>query len=309
MTKCNKINLNGVFVPIITPFESNTENVEFNYLIENIRKLNSTKVSGYMPLGSNGEFKSISDDEALSTIKVIRENMSSDKILLAGTGRESSKSTIEFTKKAADLGIDAAFVLTPHYFANKMDDSALIKFYYTVADQSPVSLMIYSAPGFASNVSISPNAVHELSQHENIIGMKDTSNLDISSYIKASSKANQFSVLAGSLNKFLKALKLGATGGVLSAANFMPDLCCKLYELYVHGESLKADNLSDLLIKLNKEVSGKYGVPGVKTAMNLTGYHGGMPRSPLCGLEECHINELKEILFNGINEMENITNK
>ncbi|MDR0877874.1 MAG: dihydrodipicolinate synthase family protein [Treponema sp.] len=290
-----KEKLTGVYPPIMSPFAENGK-LELGDLAFNIEKMNSTGVRGYMPLGSNGEFRSLSDEEALEVLKTIVKVKGPDKVLMAGTGRESAYSTIEFTKKAAGVGADFASVLTPHYYVKKMNDEALIKYFSQVADASPIPILIYCAPGFAAGVIISPAAISELAKHPNIVGMKDTSKEDIAGYIKAVPKDSGFYVLAGSITKFLTGLKNGAIGGVLSISNYFPEQCCEVQTLFQAGKLDEAEKLSAKLISLTDRATGKHSVSGVKAAMNLVGYKGGYPRVPVLPLKPAELEELKSIL-------------
>lgn len=287
-----KEKLSGIFPPLMTPF-LNDEEVAYDKLKENVLKYNETELKGYMPLGSNGEFRSLTEEESLKILDVVVKSKSKDKTLMAGTARESAKATIEFTKKAADKGIDFASILTPHYFAKKMTDEALIKHFIKIADNSPVPILLYNAPKFAAGVLISINALKELAQHPNIVGMKDTSKEDITEYIKAVPKGTEFYVMAGTISKFYTALKNGSIGAVLSMANYLPELCCKLRKLYMEGKIEESKKFNDRLCNLNKKISGKTGVAGVKGAMDLLGYYGGYPRIPLIGLNEEQKRELR----------------
>lgn len=289
-----KERLDGVFPPVMTPFVGGK--IDFPGLTSNIEKMNVTRMRGYMPLGSNGEFRSLTDDEALSVLKVIIGTKAADKTLMAGTGRESAYATIEFTKRVADLGADFASVLTPHYYAKKMTDEALIRFFTEVADESPIPILMYCAPGFAAGVVITPKAVSELARHPNIVGMKDTSKEDIAGYVKAVPSGAEFHVLAGTVTKFLYGLQSGAVGGVLSMANYFPELCCELQDLFNAGKTAEAEKMSARLVSLNEKTTGKHGVAGVKAAMNLLGYAGGEPRVPLLPLKAEELDELRGIL-------------
>lgn len=285
--------LTGVFPPLTTPFVNQL--VDYEKLAENIHKMNETKLKGYMPLGSNGEFKSLTDDEALKVIEVVMKHKSKEKTLIAGTGRESAYATVEFTKKVADLGADFASVVTPHYYAKKMNNEALIRFYTEVGDSSPIPILIYNVPGYAGGVTVSAEVISVLAQHPNIVGMKDTSKEDIANYINAVHNGNEFYVLAGSISKFYDGLINGAIGGVLSIADYLPEKCCEIQELFMTGKRREAKELNDHLRSLSKEVSSKYGVAGVKAAMDLLGYNGMDPRIPLMMLSENEVKELKSI--------------
>jgi len=289
-----KEKLEGVFPPVMTPFVGGK--IDFRKLTANIEKMNPTRLRGYMPLGSNGEFRSLTDDEALSVVKIIAGAKDPDKTLMVGTGRESAYATIEFTKRAADLGIDFASVLTPHYYAKKMTDLALVRFFTEVADNSPVPILMYCAPGFAAGVVLSPRAVSELASHPNIVGMKDTSKEDIAAYVRAVPAGAEFYILAGSVTKFYYGLQSGAIGGVLSMANYFPELCCELQDLFNAGKMDEAEKLSARLVRLNEKITGKYGVAGVKAAMDLLGYYGMEPRIPLLPLTEAEREELQTVL-------------
>ncbi len=289
-----KDTLAGVFPPVMTPFQGGK--IDFAGLEANILRMNGTRLRGYMPLGSNGEFRSLTDEEALKVVRLIADRKAADKTLMVGTGRESAYATIEFTKKAADQGAEFASVLTPHYYAKKMDDQALIRFFTQVADASPVPVLMYCAPGFAAGVILSPAAVAELARHPNILGMKDTSQEDIAGYVKAVPPGAEFHVLAGSVTKFLYGLRNGAVGGVLSMANYFPELCCELQDLFMEGKTAEAEKLSSRLVALNARTTGKHGVAGVKGAMNLLGYAGGEPRVPLLPLGPGEMEELRAVL-------------
>jgi 4-hydroxy-2-oxoglutarate aldolase len=292
-----KEKLSGIFPPVMTPF--NAGKIDYDGLAFNIKRMNGIKLRGYMPLGSNGEFRSLTDDESVEVLKVINKNRTKDKILMAGTGRESAYATIEFTKKAADVGVDFASIISPHYYAKKMTDEALIRYFTEVADASPVPILMYCAPGFAAGVIISVKAVSELAQHPNIVGMKDTSKEDIASYVEAVPAGAEFYVLAGSITKFLYGLQSGAVGGVLSLANYFPELCCNLQSLFQEGKMDEAEALNRCLLALNENTSAKSGVAGVKAAMNLLGWKGGEPRVPLLPLSSADIESLRTVLKSG----------
>ena len=162
--------LSGVFVPAVTPFIN--DEVQFDKLEKNIKKLNETSISVYLALGSNGENKSLTYDEKLKVLETFVNNKS-DKVIMAGTGCESTKETISFSKDAAKLGVDFVSVLTPSYFAKQMKDEILIDYYTEIAENSVVPVLIYNAPGFAGGVKVSPKVAGKLAVHENIVGMKD----------------------------------------------------------------------------------------------------------------------------------------
>lgn len=289
-----KEKLSGIYPPIMTPFIG--QEVAYDKLAENIQKYNDTSLTGYMPLGSNGEFRSLTEEESLMVLDTVYKNKAKNKRLMAGTQRESAKATIEFTKKAADKGIEFASVLSPHYFPKKMTDTALLKFFTEIADKSPVPILLYNSPGFSGGVVISPETVGILSRHPNIVGMKDGTKENMSVYVSAIPKDAKFYILAGTISKFYTGLLEGGVGGVLSMANFLPELCCELYRLYLEKDTEGGMKMHERLCALNNLLGGKYGIAGVKGAMDFLGYFGGDPRIPLLPLTDLELAELKNNL-------------
>ena len=290
-----KERLSGVFPPCMTIFDER-ENVAYDRIAKNIERYNQTKLKGYMPLGSNGEFRSLNDEESIKVIAVYQKYRAKDKTLIAGVARESAKITIEFIKQIADKGVDFATILPPYYFVSFMTDDALMKYYVTIADRSPIPIMMYNAPKFAAGLTYSTHLVSALAAHPNIAGLKDTSKEDISLYVNAVPRGANYYVLAGTIEKFYQGLLVGAIGGVLSLANYLPALCCKLQELYASGNLEEAQKIDVYARQLSKNAAGKYGVAGVKAAMDLLGYFGGNPRIPVLPMNEEAKAELKAVL-------------
>ncbi len=289
--KSVKEKLSGIFAPVVTPFRG--DDLLLDSLRDNLQKLNETALAGYLALGSNGEFSSLTTDEQWQVVEVFCREKGS-KVVMAGTACESTRETIEKSKKAADKGCDFVSVLTPHYFAKRMTDDILIDYYEAIADACPVPTLIYNAPGFAGGVNISPKAVARLAKHENIVGMKDSSATGPGRYLIAVDPSSEFHVLAGSANFFFPSMLLGASGGVLSLANVFPAACCDLYDLVVKGDLENGLKLHAHLTRLNSAVSGTNGVAGVKGAMDVVGFHGGEPRRPLVPVNEADKELIRE---------------
>ena len=272
--------LRGVFAPVITPFDEN-EGVLINCLIENIEKYNETDLKGYMPLGSNGEYQGLTDAESIQILSVVCRTKAKGKTIAAGCGRESAYMTSEFIKQASDCGMDMAFVLPPHYFADKMTDEALKAYYISVADDAPVPIVIYNAPKFAFNILISVELMEELSTHPNIIAMKNSSMHPNADYMNAVRKTTGFYLIAGNIKTFYPGLCEGAVGGVLSTASFLPEYCCRLYDHFIKGDQEKAAKLHTFLNTLSSSTIVPYGVACVKLWMDIRGMYGGRTRLPL----------------------------
>lgn len=270
--------IRGVLVPLITNFRENGD-IDPDGVRSNIARLNATSVSGYFILGSNGEAAHLSDDEQFRVLRTAREAAAPEKIFITGISRQSAHATVEFGKRAQDLGVDYLSVLTPSYFAPAMTDARLVNYYAHVADRLSTPVMMYNCPKFAAGITLSTEVVRELAGHPNILGMKDTSSEPIEKYLAC--QTDTFAVVSGSINTMIKALENGSVGGVLSMANFLPDEVEKIYTLYFAGKTDDAKAAAAGLIELNKRISGKYGVAGVKCACDLLGYAGGDVRLPL----------------------------
>jgi len=276
-----KEKLSGVFVPTITPFED--DQVQYGQLEENLKKINSTPITGHLALGSNGEYKSLTRDEQLKVLEVFIKNKG-DKIVMAGTGCESTRETVQLSKQCQEIGADFVSVLTPSYFKKVINDDVLVSYYTEIADNVDIPVLIYNAPGFTGGGNISPKAVRKLAEHPNIVGMKDSSPAGLMGYLNATRDLEGFYVLAGSINFFLTGLIFGAVGGIISLANAIPEVCCRLYQLYTDGKMEEAIKLHMDLFQINGKVSGANAVAGVKSAAALCGYHAGDPRRPLIPL-------------------------
>jgi len=274
----DKDKLSGVFAPVVTPFHN--DEILYDDLRFNIRKLNESNLTGYLALGSNGEFRSLTDDEQIRVLEVFAEEKGS-KVVMAGTGCESTRQTIEKSNSAAEMGFDYVSVLTPNYFAKQMDGPLLRDYYERIADSVSVPVLLYNAPGFTGGVQIPPKIVAELEKHPNIAGMKDSAPTGPSRFMNVHDPDQNFHILAGSLNFFYTSLHLGAPGGIISLANVLPDPCCEIYRLFTERRFDEARELHFRLARLNAAFSGIYGVPGVKAAMNSYGFRGGEPRHPL----------------------------
>ncbi len=291
----NKPKLSGVFAPVVTPFEG--DQPDLDALAFNLAKLRETDLTGFLALGSNGEVKSLTDEERLLVLEVFAQEKG-DKVVMVGTGCESTRETIEKSHIAAQMGFDYISVLTPHYHAKQIDGSALRRYYERVAEAVPAPLLLYNAPQFAGGVQIPPKTVVELSGHPNIVGMKDSAAAGPGRFLAEISPDDDFSVLAGGINFFYSSLHVGATGGVLSLANVVPDACVEVYDLFTQGLYDRARELSAGLIRLNQSISGAWGVAGVKAAMDLVGLRGGRPREPLMPVPVDAVAQIRQALTN-----------
>jgi 4-hydroxy-2-oxoglutarate aldolase len=284
--------LAGVYPPMATPFEN--DEILFDGIAENVRKMNDTGLRGYFVCGTNGEFKSLTLEERLQVFETVVRHAAPDKVVMGGTAAESTKETIEITKNAAELGVRLVSLLVPSFFKKLIDDDVLVEYVLEVADSSPVPVLIYNNPSVTGGTLVSPEVVQRVSGHPNVVGMKDSSKGNYENYLRAAKEG--FYIMAGSAGFFLDLLKAGGIGGVLSLANVFPDACVSLYQAFMEGRTAEAERINTNLVRLNTEVSGKYSVAGVKAAMNFTGFVGGDPRRPLRPLTRAQKSEVRTAL-------------
>ncbi len=287
------IDLHGIFPPVPTPFVDGKLACE--QLASNLEKLSPTGLKGFVVLGSNGEYVYLSDGEKRKVVQTAVDSASADLPIIAGTGCESTAETIRLTSEVAGLGARAALVITPHYYSSLMGDEALVKHFAAVADNVPIPVILYNVPRY-TGVNIGVEAVARLSAHPNIIGIKDsTGNVgQLGQFVNHS--AGDFTVLVGTAGVLLGGLSLGCGGAVAALANIAAKNCVAIFESVKAGDYDTARQIQLQMIPVNQAVTVTYGVPGLKTAMDMLGYFGGSPRPPLLPSTAKEKQEIRVIL-------------
>jgi 4-hydroxy-2-oxoglutarate aldolase len=293
----SSISLRGVIPPIPTPFDADGE-VHYPVLSENLARWNQYDLIGYVVLGSNGEGVYLDEQEKVRVWETARRAIPSGKLLIAGTGCESTRQTIALTRQAAKAGADVALVVTPHYYTSKMTDDSLVRHFQAVADASPIPVLIYNVPA-STHVNMGADAVARAARHHNIVGIKDTSGnlMQLAETVRLAEP--EFQVLAGSAGFFLAGLAVGAVGGILALANVAPVQAIEIYRLFKEGRWDEAAELQRRMIPVNTAVTGRFGIAGLKAALDMLGYYGGPVRSPLLDLAEGERQALRETLVEG----------
>ncbi len=275
--------LEGIYPPITTPFDRDG-NIFRAKLRHNVEKWNKTALAGYVVCGSTGESVYLTTDEKIALWEIVAEHAAPDKTLLAGTGVESVRETVELTNRAAALGYKAAMVRTPHYYKNLLNNTqAQVLYFQAVADQAKIPLMIYNWPQ-ATGLDITTEAVARLSEHPNIIAIKESSgNLEkVMTMIREVKQG--FQVLVGSAPTLYPSLMVGACGAVLAFANAAPFATLMIWQAFRMRDHAAALDWQNRIGRPAYLVTTKYGIPGLKYAMELNGYYGGPPRLPLTPL-------------------------
>lgn len=285
--------LQGILPPVVTPFRPDG-GLDLAAFEANLEAYSACDLSGYLVLGSNGEAGSLDDDEKLSLLRRARA-LAGRRLLLAGTGLESTRATLAFTRRAHDAGADAALVLTPHYYRSQMTFDALRRHFEAVADASPLPVLLYSVPQF-TGLPFPPALAPALAGHPNVVGMKESSgDLALLGRIVDAVPAS-FRVACGSAPVLYPALCLGASAGILAVACCAPRAAVALHAAFTRGDHARARALQRALTPLAVAVGATYGVAGLKLAMDLAGFKGGVPRAPLLPAPTTAREELRELL-------------
>ena len=290
----SRIDLNGIFPPIPTLFAD--DDIAYDKLAFNIEKWSQTGLKGLVVMGSNGEYVYLSPAEKRELVKRVADFTPDHMLVIAGTGCESTKETIDLTRDCAECGAHAALVVTPHYYGGRMNEAAMTAYFTAVADQSPIPILLYNVPKF-THVNLPVKLVARLSRHPNIIGIKDSTG-NVSQLGEFVNHVDpDFNLLVGTAGALFGGLALGCAGGVLALANVAPEICVRIYEAVKAGNYDAARELQLRMIPVNQAITATYGVPGLKAAMDMLGYFGGDPRPPLLPSSETEKSEIREILI------------
>jgi 4-hydroxy-2-oxoglutarate aldolase len=274
--------LKGIFPPAVTPFNRRGE-IDEGLFRENVQKLAGIGLSGVLVAGSTGEAPYLTERERLRLVEVARDLVRPPEILIAGAGLESTDATVQLSQEVVARGADAVLVLTPNYYKSRMDADTLAGHYRAVARKVERPVIIYSIPQF-TGLHVEPSTIGKLSHIPNVVGLKESSG-DIR-FVRAVLRQVRpgFRVLVGSPLILYLALRAGAVGAVLGQATFAPELCVGLYQAFLQGKIKRALEFQERLLPLAQKIAQPFGVPGVKAALDLSGYAGGFPRAPLAPL-------------------------
>jgi len=322
--------IEGIFAAVPTPFYPD-EQVYFRKLEANMARYSRSLLAGMVVLGSTGEAAMLDERESVEVLRVAAEATAPQKVLIAGVGRQSVKATIEIAEAAARLQYDAVLVHPPTYYAPQMGEKAVLNYFNTVADRSPLPVLLYNIPKFVP-FEIPVHLIAELAQHPNVIGIKDSSgNLDrIRAEVevahtsprrtvtvtpvfeavtgrmlataaplvalKTRTREIGFQILTGSAAGLLASLEAGATGAILGFAACAPQACQEVYLAWKDHDLSLAEEKQERIAMPSNRILGQLGISGVKYACDFNGYFGGRARSPLLPITAQEKTEIEQLL-------------
>jgi 4-hydroxy-2-oxoglutarate aldolase len=287
--------LRGVLAPVVTPFDARTGELDCPGFERNLRAHASAGLHGVVVAGSTGEAPLLDESERAALVASARRAMPRDRLVIAGAGAESTRTALRLARQAAGEGADAVIVVAPHYYGEAMTAAALAAHYRRIADESPIPVVLYNIPKYM-HFALPPGVVAELAEHDNVVGIKDSSgDLELlAAYLAAQSAG--FRVLTGSGTSFAPALARGAAGGILAVSTFAPALALEAYEASLRGDADNAAAAQERLGPLASQIVGGLGVPGVKAALDHVGLVGGAPRPPLLPLRGAEREQVATLL-------------
>lgn len=276
--------MRGLLLPVTTPFDPVTGDSAPVSFRENLRKWTAQGADGFVLFGSTGEGPLLDEDEKRALVAWAKD-VAPDRILVAGTGAESTRQVIRMSHAVAEAGADYVIVQPPSYYGETLPPDALRDHFQAIADASPVPVILYNIPKY-THVAMEAGLVRELTRHENVVGIKDSSGDQkrLAEYTEACHDSCVVFVGAGTL--LFAALEMGAVGGILGVGLIATEICARILQLHAADRKPEAGRLQERIAPVHREVVARLGVPGVKAALDLLGYAGGAPRSPLRTLRD-----------------------
>jgi len=289
-----RIRLEGMFVPHVTPFTGEGE-LDEEALRTCVQFWMNGGVSGLVSCGSNGEAPYLSREERRKVIETVADEASGKVQVIAGTGSMGTRETIQFTKDAKDLGVDAALVVTPYYF--KLSGREMYEHYKAILEAVDLPVILYSVPkftGYDLDTTVISQLAHE---YANVVGVKDSGGSigRITEIIRL--VGERVSVLAGTAEVTFPTLMLGGKGAVIAVANVIPRICSSLYEAFRKGDYEEARRLQRQISYLNEVLVKRYNqLSAIKEALKLLGLPAGYPRRPALPMEDDGKKDIENVL-------------
>lgn len=287
--------MEGIIPPLPTPFREDG-GLDLGLLSDLVAHLAAAPLAGFLALGSNGEAVHLDEDEAERVVSTVRAS-APGRFLLAGSGRLSTRATVEATKRAAGAGADGVLVVTPHFFRGAMSADALAAHFEAVADASPVPVLVYNVPA-NTGLDVDAATVARIARHPNVAGVKDSSGDvgKLAELVRLAPAGKRFDVFSGNYGAALPGYAVGTAGSILAAANVAPAECVAIRQAFLAGRLEEARALHLRLLPMARAVTSRFGVPGLKAALELLGRPAGSVRRPLLDLPSSAREELRGTL-------------
>ena len=287
--------LAGIIPPIVTPFDNVSGEIAPVLFRQNIRRWLDEPVSGFVLFGSNGEGQLLDEEEKVRLTAFAREVVPAAMPLIAGVGAESTRAVIREGRKLAEAGATYLLVSPPPYFGASLAPIAISEHYHRAADELPIPIIVYHIPK-NTHVTIEAGLMAEIVKHANIVGLKDSSG-DVKRFADYSSSCDKrCRMFVGNGSLLYTALELGAVGGIVGIGQIAPRMCAAIIEAQRQGDAQRAGSIQEKLVPVHREIVGAHGPIGTKYALDLLGFAGGRPRSPLRPLSEKDRKKVEQVM-------------
>lgn len=281
-------------MPTLVFFKEPSEDLDLPTICAHAVRLAKAGVAGITTQGSNGEAVHLSHQERKIVTESTRLALDQGGFptlpIIAGCGAQSVRETVELCQEAYAAGADYALVLPPSYYKPLHSSDTNVDFFTTVADRSPIPIMIYNFPGAAGGVDLDSEIISFLAKHPNIVGCKLTcGNTGKLARVAAATSAlssdnpdspSGFMCLGGSADFTLQALVVGGSGVICGVGNISPKACVQVFNLYVCGQLAKAKE-AQAIVARGDAAAIKGGIVGTKSALQSFYGYGGVARQPL----------------------------
>ena len=293
--------IRGVFAPVPTPFNDDGSIDEGGWR-KNLRLWRASPLDGIVIAGSNGELPFLSLEERVRLTKIAGEEAAGSLYIMSGAHCPATDDAARAAEALSAAGADGVLLLPPHYYKGK--EEMLLRYFQDVADASPAPVFLYNMPA-NTGVDIGIDVIREAAKHPNIRGIKDTSGDMTKLGYTVLCTPESFSTFGGTGNWFLAALSMGACGGTMAVSILFPRSCKMLYEAFLAGRMEEAAALQKRLLPVSDAITRRFGVPGLKHALEAYGMAGGRCRRPLLPLPNKDAETLMSVIkASGLDEYE-----
>ncbi|KAK4178753.1 hypothetical protein QBC36DRAFT_288256 [Triangularia setosa] len=295
----------GIYAPTMTFFDAETEDLDIPTIKKHAERLAKDGLVGLVTMGSNGEAIHCTREEKLAVTKATREALDEagfkDTPIIIGATEGSVRGTIELCKLAREVGADYALLLPPSYFRFLMDEQAIYDYFVSVADESPLGLILYNYPGAVAGIDMDSDLLIKLAAHPNIVGTKFTcgntgklTRVALATEAKTPwAEGSGYMAFGGMCDFTVQTLASGGSGIIAGGANVMPKVCAKVWNLYAEGKRDEAIALQKTLSK-GDWVLTKAAIAGTKQAIQSYFGYGGHPRRPLKRLDKAKVTAIED---------------
>lgn len=286
------VNLGNLITAMVTPFKKDLS-VDYDKAGELALYLSENGSDSIVVQGTTGESPTLSHEEEFELYKTVKKAVGGKCKIIAGTGSNSTDTTIKSTKKAEEIGVDAAMIVVPYY--NKPSQEGMYRHFKSVAENTSLPLIIYNIPG-RTGVNMSPETVLRLSKIKNYIGLKDAAGSVDQTSAVASICPKEFSIWSGDDSLTLPMMSVGARGVISVVSHIVGKDIKEMITAFNSGDIKKAKEIHLKLLPIFKVLFITSNPTPVKAALQMIGFDCGIPRLPLIEATEEEKGQIRKVL-------------